>query len=112
MEKHMNDLSEEVKAELANRVESKMMSFHIISLLKMMLNKSEKKESLGNHKSEIMQEHKDDAKEAVDEIIDLVFQTAVVSALHCSPSSSRSILTRSRNLLIDRRDTSPGVGRG
>jgi hypothetical protein len=81
MEKHMNDLSEEVKAELAKRVESKVMGFHVISLLKMMLNKPEKKEGLGNHKSEIMQEHKDDAKEAVTEIIDLVSKTVLTGRL-------------------------------
>jgi hypothetical protein len=75
MEKSMNDLSDEVKAELAKKVESKLMGFHVISLLKMMLNKPENKEDLRDHKTDVMKEHKDDAKEAVAEIIDLVTKT-------------------------------------
>jgi hypothetical protein len=51
MEKCMSDLSDEVKAELAKEVESKLMGFRVISLLKMMLDTPESKEDLHDHKT-------------------------------------------------------------
>jgi hypothetical protein len=41
----------------------------------MMLNKPESKEDLRDHKTDSIKEHKNDAKEAVAEIIDLVAKT-------------------------------------
>jgi hypothetical protein len=70
----MNDLSDDVKAELAKRVESQLIGFHVISLLKMMLLKpNEKKEEI--EKTKLIKENNEDAKKAVAEIIDLVSKT-------------------------------------
>ena len=70
----MSDVPYDVKAELAKRVESRLMGFHVISLLKMMLLKSDDKKEAGD-KPKLLKEHERDAKEAVAEIIDMVSQT-------------------------------------
>ncbi len=70
----MTDLPNDVKDELAKRVESRLMGFHVISLLKMMLLKSDDKKEAGD-KPKLLKEHDQDAKEAVAEIIDMVSQT-------------------------------------
>jgi hypothetical protein len=70
----MIDLSDEVKAQLAKKVESKLIGFHVISLLKMMLNTPDiEKES--HNKSGHIKDHHADAKETVAGIIDLISQT-------------------------------------
>ena len=70
----MSDVPYDVKAELAKRVKSRLMGFHVISLLKMMLLKSDDKKEAGD-KPKLLKEHDQDAKEAVAEIIDMVSQT-------------------------------------
>lgn len=70
----MNDSPDNVKAELAKRVESRLMGFHVVSLLKMMLLKSDEKKEASD-KPKLIKEHDQDAKEAVAEIIDMVSQT-------------------------------------
>ncbi len=70
----MNELPDKVKAELAKRVESRLMGFHVISLLKMMILKSNEKNE-ATEKPNLMQETDQEAKEAVAEIIDLVSKT-------------------------------------
>jgi hypothetical protein len=75
-EVNMSDLPDDVKAELAKRVESRLMGFHVISLLKMMLLKSDDKKEDGD-KPKLLKEHSQDAKEAVAEIIDIVSQTVL-----------------------------------
>jgi hypothetical protein len=71
---NMTDLPDNVKAELAKRVESRLMGFHVVSLLKMMLLKPDEKKEAGD-KPKLLKEHDQDAKEAVAEIIDMVSQT-------------------------------------
>jgi hypothetical protein len=71
---NMNDLPDNVKAELAKRVESRLMGFHVVSLLKMMLLKSDEKKE-ADDKPKLLKEHYRDAREAVAEIIDMVSQT-------------------------------------
>jgi hypothetical protein len=74
MEINMSDLPDDVRVELAKRVESRLMGFHVISLLKMMLLKSDDQKE-ARDKPKLLKEHDQDAKEAVAEIIDLVSQT-------------------------------------
>lgn len=70
----MNNLSDEAKAQLANKVDTKLMGFHVFSLLKMMLLKSGNEKESSN-KNDVIKEHSQDAKEAVAGIIDLVGPT-------------------------------------
>ncbi len=79
-EYNMSDLPENIKAELAKRVESRLMGFHVVSLLKMMLLKSDRKEA-DESKSKVIDEHNKDAKEAVAQIIDMVSQTVLTGKL-------------------------------
>jgi hypothetical protein len=71
---NMNDLPDNVRAELAKRVESRLMGYHVVSLLKMMLLKSDEKKEAGD-KPKLLKEHDQDSKEAVAEIIEMVSQT-------------------------------------
>jgi hypothetical protein len=71
---YMNDLPDNLRAELATRVESRLMGVQVLSLLKMMLLKSDEKEE-GGDKPKLLKENDQDAKEAVVEIIDKVSQT-------------------------------------
>ena len=70
----MNDLPDNIRAEQAKRVELRLMGFYVVSLLKMMLLKSDEKKEAGD-KPKLLKEHDQDAKEAVAEIIDMVSQT-------------------------------------
>ena len=53
-----------MKAELAKRIESKLMGFHAISLLKMMLNKPANEEDPRNHNDGGFLEPSEKANEA------------------------------------------------
>lgn len=78
----MNELSEAVQKELAERVEGKLTGFHIIAMLKMMLsNRTNDKEAAREEGKEHARELEAEAKEATAEIISLITQTLQTGAL-------------------------------
>lgn len=72
----MTELTEEVQKELAEKIEGRLVSFHIVSMLKMMLSSKTKdsgepRQEGKKHATEVETE----AKEAASEIIDIITKT-------------------------------------